>query len=201
MLEDSKETALLRRPDLAQQEALLRMQREKLRITAADRRPTVVVTGEAGYEDPSQRSLGGSESDTYWRAGLVMNVPIFNGLRTKGRLSQDYARLAQLELAREQLVERIRLEVTQALLNLRDAEELVASQKKVLDQAIEGLRLAQAGYDEGVNRQLDILDAQQVLTGARRGYARAVYAHLLAKVALEKAKGTLGINLEKGGTR
>jgi HAE1 family hydrophobic/amphiphilic exporter-1 len=199
--EGAVETALLRRPDLAQQETLIGMQREKLGITRADRRPTVIITGEAGCEDPSQKSLGGLESDTYWRAGLVINVPIFDGLRTEGRLTQDYARLAQLELAREQLVDRIRLEVAQALLNLRDAEELVASQKRVLDQAREGLRLAQAGYEEGVNRQLDVLDAQQGLTEARRGHARAVYAHLLAEAALEKAKGTLGVNLEKGGTR
>jgi HAE1 family hydrophobic/amphiphilic exporter-1 len=195
------EAAVLRRPDLARQDALLRMQREKLGVTASERRPTVVVTAEAGYEDPSQRSMGGTESDTYWQAGLLVNVPVFDGLRTKGRLQQDRAALVQLELARQQLVDSIRLEVTQAVLNLRDAEELVASQEKVLKQAADALRLAQAGYEEGVNRQLDILDAQQGLTRARRGRARAVYAHLLAKAALAKAKGTLGIDLEKGDMR
>jgi len=193
--EGAVETALNRRPDLARQETLIRMQREKLGITGAGRRPSVIITGEAGYDDPSQKSFGSMDSDTYWRVGLVVNVPVFDGLRTKGKLRQDHARLAQIEMARDQLVDNIRLEVTQALLNLRDAEELVTSQKKILGQAREALRLAQAGYEEGVSRQLDILDAQHGLTEARRGYARAIYAHLMAKVALEKAKGTLNIDL------
>lgn len=185
------DAALARRPELARQRLFLEMQREQIVVTKAGRKPQVFLFGELGYEDPTTRSMGSLDDDTYWEAGLSVKVPVFEGGRTSGRLAQDHAKLAQIEMSVAQLSDRIRLEVTQAVLKLREASELVSSQEKVLAQAREGLRLAQAGYEQGLNRQLDVLDAQHGLTQARRGHARAAYAHLMAEASLRKATGTL----------
>jgi outer membrane protein TolC len=199
--EEAFETALRHRPDLAAQEGHIAMQRENITIVRADGRPNVQLTGEAGWEDPSQRSFGSLDDDTYWHAGVVVTMTLFDGLRLNGRLRQEKARLAQLQTARAKLVDQIRLEIAQSRLTLENARKLVASQAKALEQAREALRLAQAGYEQGVGTQLDVLDAQLGLTEARRGHARAVYGYLMASVALERATGTLVTAPRKGDVR
>jgi outer membrane protein len=199
--DDDVLTALRQRPDLAAHDETIAMQRENIRITHADGLPSVLLTGEAGWEDPSQRSFGSLEADTYWRAGVVLNLTLFDGLRLGGRLRQERARLAQLASGRAQLVDQIRLEVRQSHLSVESARELVASQAKALEQARDALQLAQAGYEEGVGTQLDVLDAQLGLTEARRGYARAVYGHVMASVALQRAMGTILTIAGKGDVR
>jgi TolC family type I secretion outer membrane protein len=199
--EEAFETALRHRPDLAAQEGHIAMQRENITIVRADGRPNVQLTGEAGWEDPSQHSFGSLDDDTYWHAGVVVTMTLFDGLRLNGRLRQEKARLAQLQTARAKLIDQIRLEVAQSRLTLENARKLVASQAKALEQAREALRLAQAGYEQGVGTQLDVLDAQLGLTEARRGHARAVYSYLMASVALERATGTLVTAPRKGDVR
>jgi outer membrane protein TolC len=188
---DAAEAALAKRPDLAAQDKLVAMQRENIKIARADALPSVLVTGETGWEDPSQMSFGSLEDDTYWRAGIVLNMTLFDGLRIKGRLRQERARLAQLTTGRQQLVDRIRLEVEQARLALINAGKAVASQAEALEQAREAFSLAQAAYAQGVGTQLDVLGAQVGVTEARRGRARSVYGYVMASVALQRALGTL----------
>jgi len=82
-------------------------------------------------------------------------------------------------------------ELTKALLSIEDAEEFVASQRLNLTRAEEGSRLADVGYREGINTQVEIIDAQAALTKARAFYYQAVYSHIVAKLDLQKAMGTL----------
>jgi outer membrane protein TolC len=60
-----------------------------------------------------------------------------------------------------------------------------------LTRAKEGLRLAEVGYREGTNTQVETIDAQAALTKARAFYYQAIYTHNVAKLMLQKAMGTL----------
>ena len=60
-----------------------------------------------------------------------------------------------------------------------------------LTRAQESLRLAEVGYREGINTQVETIDAQSALTEARANYYRAIYNHLKSKLDLHKAMGTL----------
>ena len=77
-------------------------------------------------------------------------------------------------------------------MSIEDAAEFVDSQKLNLSRAEEGLRLVQAGYKKkGANTQIDVVDAQTALTTAKANYYQAAYSHLVAKLDLQKAMGTL----------
>jgi outer membrane protein TolC len=82
-------------------------------------------------------------------------------------------------------------ELTQALLSMENAEEFVQSQRLNLKRATEGLRLAEVGYQEGINTQVEVIDAQSALTTARVNYYQAIYSHVVAKLALRRAMGTI----------
>jgi len=71
------------------------------------------------------------------------------------------------------------------------ADEILQSQKQVVEQAREGLRLANLLYAEGAATLLEVIDAQLAFTQASTSYFRAIYNFNTASVRLEKACGIL----------
>jgi outer membrane protein TolC len=70
---------------------------------------------------------------------------------------------------------------------VENADEFVRSQQLNLKRAGEGLRLAEVGYDQGINTQVELIDAQAALTTARVNYYQAIYQHVEAKLAVRRA--------------
>jgi outer membrane protein TolC len=84
---------------------------------------------------------------------------------------------------------RIELEVRTAFSNFREAEELLKSQEKVVEQGEEALRLATARSQAGSATQLDVLGAQTALTEARTTQVQALHDYAVARARLERATG------------
>jgi len=82
-------------------------------------------------------------------------------------------------------------ELTKAQFSIENAKEFVESQRLNLTRAEEGLRLAEVGYREGTNTQVEMIDAQAALTTARVNHYQAIYSHMIAKLDLQKAMGTI----------
>jgi outer membrane protein TolC len=180
------------RADLNQARLRVSMQQKNLDLIEGERLPTFALFGNVGESNPPQNVMGGSGWDNYWNVGGVVSWSLFEGGRIQGKIIQEKSALRQAQIALRDMEEKVRLEVRQALLNLKDAEELVKSQEENVRQAEEGLRLARSGYENGVRTQLEVLDSQMALDSARKNMAGAVYAHILARVMLDKAMGVLG---------
>ena len=86
---------------------------------------------------------------------------------------------------------RIELEVRTAYSNFIEADEVLKSQEKVLEEAEEALRLARARSEAGTGTQLDVLSAQTALTEARTTQIQALRDYSVARARLERA---IGIN-------
>ena len=193
-LEEAIKVAYKNRPDLYMAELNIRMQRENVRVLHSTYLPEVdlaLSTGTARERD----------SDDEWsgtqRAALEMNWPLFDGFGREGELIAAKARLKQREIELKSVEEDVFLDVQQALLNLKNAEEYVESQRLNLQHAEEGLRLAMTGYREGVNTEVEIVDARSALTEARGNYYKALFDHSMARLSLDQARGLLGKDLEK----
>lgn len=162
-----------------------------------------VITAKAGYK-PSLQAFGGydvhnsmfTEDLTHelhgWMAGVQVSWDIFDGFLTAGRVKEARARyeLAGIEL--EDAGRRIELEVRTAFSTFVEAQEVLRSQEKVLEQAEEALRLARARSEAGTSTQLDVLSAQTALTDARTTHAQALHDLAVARARLERA---VGINI------
>jgi outer membrane protein TolC len=83
------------------------------------------------------------------------------------------------------------VEVAQAVLALRNADELYQSQKKNIDLAREALRMVESGHRIGRNTQIEVLDARSALTEAVGGYHQALHNLATARLRLQLAIGTL----------
>ena len=182
-------TAYAHRPDLQRREKEVRMQEEAVTVAKAGMKPSVGLWADAGYGNPDH--MGEDEWEDEWSAGVAVRVPLFDGLLTRGRVQQERSGVLRQQLALAQLKDHVQLEITKSVLNLQDAEKVVEARKKNVEQAEESLRLVNTGYQEGVNPQIDVLDAQVRYTDSRRAYAKAVYLHTLAKASLWRAMGIL----------
>jgi len=183
--------AMEKRPELLQAEYSLRMQREAVEVARSAYWPKADAFFTQKWTSPDPHNAMSDEWGDAWLGGITGTVPIFDGFERRGRLVQEQARLRQAQTRLLAQEEAVALDVEQALRNLQDAHELVESQKMNLQRAEEGVRLIQTGYREGIQSELAVLDAQTALTRARALYYQALHAHLMARVNLERAMGTL----------
>jgi outer membrane protein TolC len=142
----------------------------------------------AGYEGVKSRSSNAfSDSPDGWTAGVSASWAIFDGARTRGKVTQARAQLNQARLSVSEQTLSIEVEVRRALSSLQEAAELADAAGKVVEQATEALRLADVRYRNGAATQLDVLQARQALTEASLNRLEANYRHTVAVATVRKA--------------
>lgn len=195
--------------DLGRALAMAQEQRTELRALRAleQLRAEGVVTARAGYLPSLQgfagygvrRSQFGADLDNElhgWNAGVQANWNLFDGRLTRGRVVEAKARQEQADLDFDNAARQISVEVRTAYSNFLEAREVLESQKKVVEQANEALRLATARSEAGSGTQLDVLSAQTALTEARTTQNLASHDYLVALARLQRAVG-LGVEASK----
>jgi outer membrane protein len=190
-------TAFLNRPDLAAAELTVKLQEEAVTKAYSKYYPTVSAFYNHSLEKPDPYYEKNNEWDDAWSAGIIVNLPIFDGLKREGKVAQERSALKQRNIGLIDARENVILEIKNAVLSLRDATELVDVQRLTLTQAEEGLRLAEVGYREGTLDQVSVLDARAALTQAQLVYYRSLYEHTIARLNLRKAEGLLALEEEK----
>ena len=190
---EAVQTAFTNRPDLYSREYQIRQQREQLKIARSRYLPNASAYFTNSWANPSPVSFGSSTNEwgRIWQAGIQGAWPIFDGFQREGNVMQQKARLKQAQINLVDTEETAVFELTQAILSMENAEEFVQSQRLNLTRAAEGLRLADVGYQQGVNTQVEVIDAQSALTTARVNYYQAIYSHVVAKLAVQRAMGTI----------
>ena len=179
-----------------------RTELESLRKTQAVRREQVVAA-QAGYK-PSVQAYGGYDihhsmfdtdlnAETHgWTTGVQLNWSPFDGFATRGRVREANALYERAGVDLEDASRRIELEVRTAHSNFIEAQEVLESQKKNVEEAEEALRLASSRFDAGTGTQLDVLSAQTALTEARSTEVQALHDYASARARLQRAVGELG---------
>jgi hypothetical protein len=61
-----------------------------------------------------------------------------------------------------------------------------------VEAASEAYRLVTIGAREGINTELEVLDARAARTAAQGIYYEALYRHIAARLSLQRAMGILG---------
>lgn len=191
LFDQAVETAYHHRPDLGQAQANVRLGQEAIRLAASRYWPQVSAFATSGWSRPDPYQSTVDDGDTYTTVGVSGQWPLFDGLGREGRVVESKALLRQREFELLETQEQAILEIRQSLLSLRDAEQFVESQRMNLQLANEGLRLAEVGYTNGINTEIDVTDARSALTRAKGLHYQAVYDHAIARLKLQKACGIL----------
>jgi outer membrane protein TolC len=180
--------ALEKRTELAALRKVTELRKEGVKTAKASYWPSLQVF--AGYGGQSKQFEDALSAEVHgWEAGARANWDLFDGLLTKGKVEQARALEARAGVELDDTTRRIELEVRTAYSTFIEAKEVLESQAKVNEQAVEALRLATARYEAGSGTQLDVLSAQTALTDARTVYVRALREYSVARSRLERAIG------------
>lgn len=187
-LQTSLDIARVNRPELLRFEKLAQAQERNIDIARAGYRPSVDLVGSYGvYKDRGSNRF--DDSLEGWTAGVQSTWAIFDGRATAGRVAQARSQSRQSVLTLNEQTLAVEVEVRSALSSLQEASELAEAAVKVVGQAEEALRLANARYGAGSATQLDVLQAQVSLTQARDNQLQANYSYNVALAALRRALG------------
>lgn len=192
------QAALGNRPELHEAELAVRIQKETVRTAQSAYRPSINAVATGTEANPAPHTPIETVWGAGWTAGVEVSLPIFD-MGREGKVATAEAQLRQREKQLAEVRERILMEVRQALLSIQDADEFVDSQKLNLNRAAESLRLVEVGYREGVQSQVDVTDAQTAVTQTRGFYYQAIYDHCMARLALQRAIGRLGVAGQEQG--
>jgi outer membrane protein TolC len=180
--------ALEKRTELGSLRKVEELRREGVKTAKAGYLPTVQVFG--GYGVASRQFDPAFDVEVHgWQAGARANWPLFDGLLTQGKVKQAKALQERSLVDLDDATRRIELEVRTAYSTFIEAKEVLESQEKVTEQAVEALRLANSRYEAGTGTQLEVLSVQTALTDARTIYVRALREYSVARSRLERAIG------------
>lgn len=179
--------AIHERPDLA----ALQLNHEALdRYAEAEkklRNPTINLMGVAGVAPVRDDRL----PETYSAAGVNLNIPVLNGGLFKARRAEAESRAAAAGKDVQDLSIQIARDVRVAWLDATDAFRRLDVTARLVAQANEALRLAQARYDNALGSIVELNQAQVSQTSAEIAAASAKYEYLSRRAALNFVMGIL----------
>lgn len=134
--------------------------------------------GGDGITDAAGWNIQATATWTFWEWG-----------RTGYGRKEKLARLAQSKYRRSEIIDAISLDVKQAYLRTREAEQNIVTVGQAVEQAQENLRITEEQYKEQVATQTDVLIAQTLLTQTETNYTNALFDFKIAKAVLLRTIG------------
>ena len=149
--------------------------------------------------------IGLSPSDSHGTFSVTgaVQIPIFQGGRTRGRLLEADADLRSRRQEVEDLKGSIYYEVRTAFLDLQATSDQLEAATKARDLAAQQLTQSRDRFAAGVASNIEIVQAQESVAIANEQYISALYGYDLAKGALIRGLGTAEATLRQylGGAR
>lgn len=185
------EKALSNRPEIKQLKYKKEM--DELAALIQSRSSWPIISLYASYNIQDNQVINGNLNDTQNLSyGINMNWPIFDGLGSSAKAKRSQNNALQDQISIDQLQQSISLEIKSNMLDIQEARERIIMAQKGIELALEGLRMAQIRYKEGVGLGIDVIDAAVALVQAK---SNLVFATFDLNVAKAKLYRTLGINL------
>jgi outer membrane protein TolC len=126
---------------------------------------------------------------TYTLIGAV-DVPIFQGGRTRGRLLEADADIRQRRTEADDLKGSIYYELRAAFLDLQATNQQLQVATKARDLAAQQLTQSRDRFAAGVTSNIEVVQSQEAVAVADEQYITALYGYGLAKAALNRGVGT-----------
>lgn len=123
------------------------------------------------------------------RVAIQLNVPVFNGGLTRGRMAVAASRERQAELELGSVRGQVEEDVRLALSQLRTAGAQVRAAEESLQLAERELEMARDRFRAGVADNLEVINAQTALANARDSQIAALAAYNAARLNLAASLG------------
>jgi outer membrane protein len=174
------------RPEIRARQIDVDIETRQLVLDRSASRPRVEAF--AGYEAYSERDPAvGPEFNHGFIIGLNATWHIFDGFATRGRLQATSARRDAALYALEAAKLSVASDVRSAFLDLQQADRVLQSETRNVQNADEALEIAKGNLGAGLGTQLDVLQAASDVTRTRTTRLGAIYLHNVALARLARA--------------
>ncbi len=156
-------------------------------LSALGRKPLLAMNITTGFKNgyvPDLNRLKGN-----YTAGLMLQVPLYDGHRTRHQEDEARADLNSARAHTSDLRLQIIAEVQQAIAGVNSSRDKIDNAELQLKQAEQALAMARTRYEAGVITNLDLLDAETALAQAKLIRLKALYDYTVSLVALSRATG------------
>ena len=174
------------RPEILAAESMAQSAAARLRQASAGWKPSVNAFGSAEHN----RGARFDGSGTNYTVGVMAQWNVWDGKLTRGRVTEaeaDYD-AAQEAVRRQRLA--ISLEVQQARIALREADQRLGVSGKGIQLAEESVKLTRDRFETGLSLTAQLIDAETALTSAR---VRRTEAETDLRVAIATLRRALGL--------
>jgi outer membrane protein TolC len=197
-IDQAVERAYATRPDYQAALERVRSAESARRAVVGEALPSVKVSADYGTIGLSP----GDAQSTFTLIGAV-NVPIFQGGRTRGRLLEADADIRRRHSEADDLKGSIYYEVRTAFLDLQATRQELQVATKARDLSAQQLTQSRDRFAAGVASNIEVVQAQEAVALANELYIAALYGYDLAKGAVIRGVGTAEEMLRQitGGAR
>lgn len=183
--------AMENRPELKLLQNSADMSRQATKLVRAAYLPQVLLTG--GYVATNPNVFNGFERKLsgMWNVGVMVRVPLWNWMEGTYKVRASRIATTIVELERDDIREKIDLQVSQSQFKVKEANRRLAMAMKNVENAEENLRCANLGFKEGVIPTTDVMAAQTAWVQAQSQKIDAEVDVKMSQVNLKKALGVL----------
>lgn len=183
--------AMENRPELKLLQNSADMSRQATKLVRAAYLPQVLLTG--GYVATNPNVFNGFERKLsgIWNVGVMVRVPLWNWMEGTYKVRASRIATTIVELERDDIREKIDLQVSQSQFKVKEANRRLAMATKNVENAEENLRCANLGFKEGVIPTTDVMAAQTAWVQAQSQKIDAEVDVKMSQVNLKKALGVL----------
>ena len=184
-LEPAKSYGVAHRGAIVQAAMAVKSAEENVSRADASDIPSVNASASRGMK--GSQWAGNDSKD--WSVGATLSWNLWDGGQSKANVSAAKASLEKAKEGYAQAIETVELQVQEAYLNLKAAEQKIQSTHAAVEAGQEDFRIKTLRYRSGVGTNVDVLDAETALATARNNYVDALYTYNLNMATLEKAMG------------
>jgi outer membrane protein len=171
------------RPELAAAQQREQAAQQQLRGAKGGYLPRVSAFGSLDYDYGWKYDNGGGS----YAAGAMLQWDLWDGKLTRAKVDEANANLESAREEQRKLRLALDLEVEQARLELKAAEERLKVTKEAVGQAAESAELTRARFEQELALSTQMIDAESALIAARVRRAEAEADQQIAVAALRKA--------------
>ena len=173
------------RPELAAIRQREQAARQQARAAKSGYLPRVNAFGSLDYDYGWKYDNGGGS----YTAGAMVQWDLFDGKLTRAKVREANSNLESVHEEERKLRLALDLEVEQARLDLKAANERLSVSEQAVAQAEESASLTRARFEQDLALSRDLMDAETALVAARVRRAEVEADRQIAIAALRKAFG------------
>ncbi len=177
--EDYLTKMLLARSEIKALESVIEADKARYEAEKSGYYPKVDVVGSYSKYDDNYITGNGTEADEELRAQLVLSMNLFKGFTTEASVARAKLETRYVQYELDELKNDLITDLNNLHIDFEVSLDNAVVAKRSIEQAEENLRITQLKYDEGLERESDLLNAITNLSRAKYNYVAVLQTAFL----------------------